>query len=1096
MKRFFQVLIGVGLLFSSCKQHEEKNTETLYELLPAETTGIEFKNDLTYTREFNVYKYRNFYNGGGVAIGDINNDGLVDVYMTANQGPNKLFLNKGDFKFEDITETSGVQGSKAWSTGVTMVDINADGYLDIYVCNSGDLKGDDKENELFINNGDLTFTEAASSYGLNDPGYSTHAAFFDYDQDGDLDAYILNNSFQAIGSFNLRKSERPVRDALGGDKLMRNDGGKFVDVSESAGIYGSVIGFGLGITIGDFNNDGWQDIFISNDFFERDYLYYNNGDGTFKESLEAQMRSTSGASMGADVADINNDGHQDIFVTEMLPSDYTRLKSVTTFENWDKYQYNVVNGYHHQFTRNVLHHNNGNGTFSEISRMAGVQASDWSWGALFLDMDNDGYKDLFIANGIYKDLTDQDYLQYIANESVMQSIIQDTGVNYQALIDIIPSNPVPNHAYKNLNGQQFEPYTSSGLWEPSFSNGAAYGDLDNDGDLDLVVNNVGMPVFVYRNHASDQSQSAYLQINLIGDGQNTNAIGARVEVTGPSMTIIHDHQPARGFQSSVDPCIHIGLGELTAVDIKVTWPDRRVTMINGVQSNQRISISKADGSTTDSKPKALTETKVYPASIPQGHKENPFVDFNRERLLYHMMSTQGPCTSVADMDQDGSPELILPGPKGSPTMVYSKQSNQWVSNNRMQPTGQSLGAEYVECEVNDYNGDGLPDLYMASGGTELSEFDNLLHDRIWVNNGKGGLIPAPELPWGDNRISTGSVASGDFNGDGYADIFVGERVKIGQYGIPCSGYLWLNDGTGKFSEVTQQWAPELSNIGMITDAQWVDINKDGKLDLLLAGEFMDIEVWYNRGDHLEPSALSDACAGWWNVVETADIDGDGDLDIIAGNHGLNSQFNASEEAPIRMYVHDFDGNSFTEPIMAQKLPDGKYYPYALRHNLVSQMPGLKKKFPDFASFKAADMEQVFSPESLKAATLLEANELRTTLWVNNGNGVFKKSPLPQSVQKAPIYAILPHDLDGDGDMDLVMGGNLYGVQPEVGRYDGSYGHLLINDGSGSYIDQAVPYGFSVIGEIRDFKVIDNKLFIFRNNDTPLVYDLPIEKTVQ
>ncbi|MEM1216891.1 MAG: CRTAC1 family protein, partial [Bacteroidota bacterium] len=535
-------------------------TDTWFERKDNATIGMEFSNDLQYTNEFNVYKYRNFYNGGGVAIGDVNNDGLADVFMTANQGANRLFVNRGNWQFEDVTERAGVGGERAWSTGVTMADVNADGLLDIYVCNSGDVAGDNKENELYINQGNLQFKEQAAAYNLNDKGFSTHASFFDYDKDGDLDVYVLNNSFQAIGSFNLRKNERPKRDELGGDKLMRNDGGRFVDVSEDAGIYGSVIGFGLGVTIGDVNNDNWEDIFVSNDFFERDYLYINQQNGTFKEDLTNQMRSISGASMGADIADINNDGYQDIFVTEMLPSEYQRLKTVTTFEDWDKYQYNVKNGYHHQFTRNVLHLNRGDDAFSEVSRFAGVEASDWSWGALFFDMDNDGNKDLFIANGIYRDLTDQDYLQYIANESVIQSIVSETGVNYEELIEIIPSNKVANHAYRNAGEVGFSPFTESGLLEPSFSNGSAYGDLDNDGDLDLIVNNVNMPCFVYENRGDNGN---YLKLKLEGTGQNPFAIGSTVRVTAGTQTWTVENQPTRGFQSSMDPKILVGVGEAT-----------------------------------------------------------------------------------------------------------------------------------------------------------------------------------------------------------------------------------------------------------------------------------------------------------------------------------------------------------------------------------------------------------------------------------------------------------------------------------------------------------------------------------------------------
>src|SRR6056300_1096355 len=563
-------LLSFVVLVASCAEAEK---DFLFELKTLEETQISFENTLSFSNEFNVYTYRNFYNGGGVSIGDINNDGWSDIYLTSNQNQNKLYLNKGGFVFEDITDSAGVGGSKAWSTGVTMADVNADGLLDIYVCNSGDVAGDNKQNELFINKGDGKFEEMAEDYGLADPGYSTHASFFDYDKDGDLDVYLLNNSYQSIGSFDLRRNERPVRDELGGDKLLRNDGGYFTDVSEQAGIYGSVIGFGLGVTVGDINNDGWEDLYISNDFFERDYLYVNNQDGTFKETLTSSINSISGASMGADMADINNDQQPDIFITEMLPSEYERLKSVTTFEDWDKYSYNVNNGYYHQFTRNMLQLNNGDETFSEVGRLAGVEASDWSWGALFFDMDNDGLKDLYIANGIYRDLTDQDYLQYVSSEEVITSIVSEQEVDYKKLVEIIPSNPVKNHAYLNKGDLKFEYSEKTGLTTPSFSNGSAYGDLDNDGDLDLVVNNVNMPAFIYENHADSKTQNNYINFKLKGTEQNRFGIGARIIVNDGTTTYTIDQQPIRGFQSSMDLRTHIGLASTGPVSVKVKWPN-------------------------------------------------------------------------------------------------------------------------------------------------------------------------------------------------------------------------------------------------------------------------------------------------------------------------------------------------------------------------------------------------------------------------------------------------------------------------------------------------------------------------------------------
>ncbi|HAB81429.1 MAG TPA: hypothetical protein DCE54_04695, partial [Flavobacteriaceae bacterium] len=760
----------VMMLVSSC----EEKTNTLFEIQDNRSIGMAFENTLEFSNEFNVYTYRNFFNGGGVAIGDINNDGWADVYLTANQKPNQLFLNKGGFTFENISESAGIGGNRAWSTGVTMVDINADGYLDIYVCNSGDVSGDSKQNELFINQKDNTFKEEAAAYGLADKGFSTHASFFDYDKDGDLDVYLLNNSYQAIGSFDLRRNERPKRDVLGGDKLLENQDGIFVDVSEKAGIYGSVIGFGLGVTVGDVNNDGWEDIYVSNDFFERDYLYINNRDGSFKETLTASINSISGASMGADMADINNDQKADIFVTEMLPSNYERLKSVTTFENWDKYTYNVKNGYYHQYTRNTLQLNNGDNTFSEIGRLAGVEASDWSWGALFFDMDNDGLKDLFIANGIYRDLTDQDYLQYVSSDEVINSIVTNNQVDYARLIDIIPSNPIENQAYKNLGDLKFNRDAALGLETKGFSNGAAYGDLDNDGDLDLVVNNVNMPLFVYKNTSENKTNNNFIQFNLKGTGKNTFAVGTLIEVSQGDNTYSVAQQPIRGFQSSMDQRPHIGLPSDNSVQVKVTWPNGMVTIKDEVQTNQLLQLEMLDGvvnTNLSEAPDAIifSEINAVDAYV---HQENNFIDFNRDRLLHHMMSTPGPKSAIGDLNKDGIQDVIIGGSKGFRSEVLLGNQQGQYKHSKEFNFSEDLAAEVTAVALLDADGDGDLDIYLGNGGIEFSKFSSELADQLYLNNGDGIFSPSPNvLPTASSYFNTSVVSTGDFDQDGDTDLF-------------------------------------------------------------------------------------------------------------------------------------------------------------------------------------------------------------------------------------------------------------------------------------------------------------------------------------
>lgn len=1086
------LLTLLGFVLTGCTQEEGKNAKTsdeqVFELMTPSETGIDFTNSLAYDNEFNVYKYRNYYNGGGVAIGDINNDGLPDIYFIANQEKNRLYLNKGGFKFEDVTDLSKTGGTKPWSTGVAMVDINADGHLDIYVCNSGDLNGENKQNELFINKGDGTFAERAAEYQLDDKGFSTHASFFDYDKDGDLDVYILNNSYKAIGGFDLKLNQRNKRDVLGGDKLMENVDGKFIDVSEKAGIYGSVIGFGLGVTVGDVNNDGWEDIYVSNDFFERDYLYINNQDGTFSEMLENQITATSVASMGADMADINNDGYNDIFVTEMLPSEYERLKTVTTFEDWNKYQLNLNSGYYHQFTRNTFQLNNTDDSFSEIGRLTGVEASDWSWGALIFDMDHDGLKDLFIANGVYRDLTDQDYLSYLSNEEILKSMISNDTINYAKLIEIIPSNKVKNQAYRNLGELDFELYEASGLLTESFSNGAAYGDLDNDGDLDLVVNNLNMKSFIYQNTTMDKGAAHYLKFDLKGQGKNTQAIGSKIEV-GPHMITI-ENQPVRGFQSSMDVRPNIGLKTNDPVKVKVTWPSGNVTELSNVKVDQTLILFEKDGKTKEEKSSADTQLfhKVT-TDIEYIHKENRFVDFDRDRLLNHMWSTEGPRVSMADVNDDGQQDIFVGGSKGNTPMLFLGSKNG-LTPKKTDDFDKHRNSEDMESLFFDADNDGDLDLYVCSGGIEYSQYSTDFLDRLYVNDGSGNFkVSNQQLPVNGRFHSTSTVRAADIDGDGDQDLFVGERIVPLKYGTSCSGFLLQNDGQGNFKDVTGTRAPELKNIGMITDALFQDLDTDGDQDLIIVGEFMGVEILVNEKGYFSKKANNELAnlKGWWNTIHASDLDNDGDMDFILGNHGLNSRFRASHENPITLYSKDFDGNGFLDPILTFRSNDGKDYPYALRHNLIEQIKTLTKKFPDYQSFKNASISDIFSKDALKSADILQANTLASVIILNDGEFNFKVEQLPVAAQFSTTYAIATNDFDDDGDQDIVLGGNLYNVKPEVGRYDASYGVYLENLGDMKFKSHSNGRGFKLKGEIRDMVIDGEELIVARNRDSLAVF---------
>jgi enediyne biosynthesis protein E4 len=1087
-------LLGLLILFS-CKE-KRQDTSAIFKLLSEEETGIGFRNDLSYTEKVNPYTFRNFYNGAGVALGDINNDGLTDIFLAGNQTSNKLYLNEGNLKFKDITDQAGLNSTGYWSTGVSMADVNGDGLLDIYVCKSGPPGGEKRHNELFINNGDLTFSENSKAYGLAEEGLSQHAVFFDFDKDGDLDMYLLSNSGRSVGLFDLREGQREIRDPEGGNKLFRNDGEKFTDVSEEAGIYGSAIGYGLGVTVADLNQDNWPDLYVSNDFFERDYLYLNKQDGTFSEVLPELLPEISMGSMGADIADLDNDALPDIFVTEMLPYDLARVKSKTPFEDWDKHEASAKAGYHHQFTRNTLQRHLGfrPGTsipvFSETGRLSGVEATDWSWGALIFDADNDGLKDIFVANGIVKDLTDFDFVDFYANKQDQVATFRKDSVLITKMIDAFPSVPQRNFLFKNKSEWRFENQAElMGLDQLTFSTGAAYGDLDNDGDLDLVVNNLNERAFVYQNTAVESKKGNYLTLEL------GKAFGAKVTAFAGDQTFFQEYQPVKGYMSAVDAKVHFGLGTISKLDsVEVLWPNGTVSTLSSVQANQHLKLSPSPEAVAWQLP-ITTENWLFiqdDVQIPFRHKESEFIDFDRDRLRFWMISNEGPKAAKADVNGDGLEDLFIPGAKGqASSLLLQSASGKFTEVQQPLFAADSL-AEDVVAHFFDANGDGHPDLIVGSGGIEFLDYSGTYADRLYLNDGRGKFQKSIQV---FAPTPTSFILSSDIDGDGDADLIVGSRSVPFGYGIPSSLQIWRNDGKGSFIDVTQEVNPAFLQLGMLTAGAVSDLDGDGKSELIVAGEWMSIRVFsFSEGKLLERTAelgFSDT-HGLWNCLLVTDVNGDGKPDILAGNQGLNSRLRSTPESQLRMIVNDFDQNGSLDHILS-KYENQKTLPLVLKPALLRQIPSLKKQLLTYASYQNKHLEELF-PQAIWANSLaLQAERLETSLWINEGKGIFKISPLPLDIQSAPIHSIVA--LPGKSGLPyLIFGGNQSRIKPELGSQMGSYGWVLQPISTDRWkAMKPQESGLFVPGEIRSILTlsIENKpnLVVFRNNEKPIVFTI-------
>lgn len=1098
----FLILIVLFASLVSCKQKKEKK-ESLFEAIRSDKTGLNFNNQLTPMPDFNMLKYMYFYNGAGVGAGDFNNDGLIDLFFASNQGQNKLFLNKGALQFEDKTTAAKIPNDGGWSTGVSIADVNDDGLLDIYVCRVGNYEKLQSKNQLLIckgidNKGIPFYSDEAAKYGLDFSGFSTQAAFLDYDLDGDLDMFLLNHSLRYNSTFAPRQNFEGTVDSFSRDILYRNNEGKFTDVSLEAGILQSVIGYGLGIAVADINLDGWPDIYIGNDFHENDYLYINNKKGGFTEELTNQTMHTSQFSMGVDVADINNDAWPEIIAADMLPSDPYILRRSLGEDEYNTFQIKIRNGYNHQYARNTLQLNRGDGLFSETGLYSGIYATDWSWSTLWMDFDNDGLKDLFISNGIPKRLNDIDYVNYVSNDEIQAKIRSgQMGEKDMALIDKFPQIKLPNRFFRNKGDAAFEDIgdqvTNS---MDTYSNGALYADLDNDGDLDIVVNNIDDAAVVYKNNMNDKNEKPAIRLMLQGKTGNKKATGSKVVIFNGAEKKVYEKFPVKGFQSSMEVPMLIATPKKYDSAFLI-WPDNSYQQINLPGDSSAITFEYTPGFKKfdyNSLTKKIFDigfsfediTRQYGLSCL--HKENLFVEFDREPLMPFMVSQEGPALAVGDINGDKLDDIFIGSVKWEKGAVFIQQPGKRFIKMDQPALDKDSTYEDVDACWADFNNDGFTDLVVASGGNEYYGNSEYLLPRLYLNDGKGKLSKHSDAFDSNVLLTASCLIANDFNADGKIDVFIGGRTVPFQYGVIPRSYILQNDGSGNFSDVTTQMSNDLETPGFVKDADLCDIDKDGDKDIILALEWNGISIYKNDRGKFTRQYVSEE-KGWWNFILPFDADGDGDIDFIAGNQGLNSRFTASVKEPVRFYYFDTDNNGKKEQVITYYL-EGKELPFANKAELEKQIPSLKKKFLYAEDFARASLKEIFGADNLRKAEKFEANYFSNALFINNGNFSFSVKALPWQAQLTSYRDGFVCYANSDSLPDVLLAGNFYANNIQMGRYDADYGSLMINRGNGIFEYQNIP-GIKIKGEARKIRRINlpgnaQAFVIARNNDSLMI----------